>query len=94
MVIVLTKIDLVKFADLPASSKKDIEALAKEHNAYLIQMSNQNGEGIADVKQRACDILLDHRLIQKAKDPKKTEAIINRINIAQPKKKDNVDRPV
>lgn len=60
----------------------------------MIQMSNQNGEGIADVKQRACDILLDHRLIQKAKDPKKTDAIINRLNISQPKKKDNVDRPV
>jgi len=27
-----------------------IEALAKEHNAYLIQMSNQSGDGIADVK--------------------------------------------
>jgi len=36
-------------------------------------MSNANGEGIADVKQKACDILLDYRLTQKAKDPKKAE---------------------
>lgn len=50
-----------------------IETLAKEHNAYLIQMSNLNGDGIGDVKQKACDILLDHRLTQKAKDPKKAE---------------------
>ena len=69
-----------------------IEALAKEHNAYLIQMSNQSGDGIADVKQKSCDILLDHRLTQKAKDPKKAEQIMNRLHVGQPKKRDNIDR--
>ena len=56
-------------------------------------MSNISGDGIADVKSKACDILLDHRLTQKAKDPKKQDAILNRMHIAQPKKRDNVDRP-
>lgn len=70
-----------------------IETLAKEHNAYLIQMSNQSGDGISDVKQKACDILLDYRLTQKAKDPKKAESIMNRLHISQPKKRDNVERP-
>lgn len=92
LVIVLTKIDLVKFASLQKSAKDMIEALAKEHNAYLIQMSNQSGDGIADVKQKSCDILLDHRLTQKAKDPKKAEQIMNRLHVGQPKKRDNIDR--
>lgn len=69
-----------------------IEALAREHNAYLIQMSNSSGDGISDVKQKACDILLDHRLTQKAKDPKKAEQILNRLHVSQPKKRDNYDR--
>lgn len=47
--------------------------MAKENNAYLIQMSNISGDGISDVKQKSCEILLDHRLTQKAKDPKKAE---------------------
>lgn len=55
-------------------------------------MSNQSGDGITDVKAKACDILLDHRLTQKAKDPKKAEAIMNKLHIAQPKKRDNVVR--
>ena len=93
MVLVLTKIDLLKYVDLNPEAKALIEALAKEHNAYLIQMSNQSGDGIADVKQKACDILLDHRLTQKARDPKKAEAIMNRLSISNPKKRDNVDRP-
>jgi nucleolar GTP-binding protein len=56
-------------------------------------MSNISGEGISDVKAKACDILLDHRLTQKAKDPKKQEAILNRLHIAKPVKRDNIDRP-
>lgn len=36
LVLVLTKIDLVKFTDLKASKKGLVEELAKDHNAYLI----------------------------------------------------------
>ncbi len=90
--IVLTKIDLVKYAGLDNKTRDMIESLAKEHNAYLIQMSNSSGDGISDVKSKACDILLDHRLTQKAKDPKKAEQIMNRLHVSQPKKRDNMDR--
>ena len=93
LVIVLSKVDLQKYAELPASSKQAIEGLAKLTNAYLIQMSNITKDGIEDVKSKACDILLDHRLTQKAKDPKKAEAILNRLHIAEPKKRDNIARP-
>jgi len=93
LVIVLTKSDLQKFSELPQTERSKIEGLAREANAYLIQMSNISGDGIADVKSKACDILLDHRLTQKSKDPKKQEAILNRLHIAQPQKRDNFDRP-
>jgi len=36
----LTKIDLCPYTELKATAKKSIEVLAKETNAYLIQMSN------------------------------------------------------
>jgi len=62
LVIVLTKIDLTKFAELEESTRTAINELAKSANAYLIQMSNITGDGIGDVKSKACDILLDHRL--------------------------------
>jgi len=57
-------------------------------------MSNKSGDGITDVKARACDILLDHRLTQKAKDPKKAEAIMDKLHISVPKKRDNLVRDV
>jgi len=93
LVIVLSKIDLQPYAELDAAARTSIEELAKVSNAYIIQMSNETKDGITDVKEKACDILLDHRLTQKAKDPKKAEAILNRLHVAQPLKRDNVDRP-
>ena len=71
LVIVLTKSDLQKFTELPSEERTKVETLAREANAYLIQMSNISGDGVSDVKTKACDILLDHRLTQKSKDPKK-----------------------
>lgn len=56
-------------------------------------MSNTEGDGIEEVKQTACDILLDHRLSQKAKNPKKAESILNRVYVATPKKNDKKSRP-
>jgi hypothetical protein len=41
---------LIKYSSLAKDIKDTIEALAKEHNAYLIQMSNVSGDGITDVK--------------------------------------------
>lgn len=83
----------MKFSDVDKESKKAIENLAKEANAYLIQMSNTTGDGINDVKSKACDILLDWRLTQKAKDPKKEQSILNRLHISEPKTRDEKDRP-
>lgn len=48
----------------------------------MIKMSNVTGDGIEDVKTKACDILLDYRLAQKSKDPKRQQAIENRLHIA------------
>lgn len=62
LVIVLSKIDIQKFEELGENERKKIQELAKSTNAYLIQMSNISGDGISDVKAKACDILLDHRL--------------------------------
>lgn len=92
LVICLTKIDIQPFEKLDKEEKQKIEELAKVSNAYLIQMSNITQQGIENVKTKACDILLDHRLTQKAKDPKKAEAILNRLHIAEPKKRDSYVR--
>jgi nucleolar GTP-binding protein len=88
LVIVLNKVDLCPFDTLSKTDKKLLNDLAKDSNSYLIKMSNANGEGITDVKEKACDILLDYRLSKK----KDTTKIENRLHVGIPKKKDNKKR--
>jgi nucleolar GTP-binding protein len=95
LVIFLNKIDLRPFEDLEPEEKKILENAAREHNTYLIKMSNVNNEGVLDVKQTSCDILLEYRRAITEKNLKagnKSENYNNRIHIAQPIKRDNRKR--
>jgi nucleolar GTP-binding protein len=95
LILVLNKIDTQKYEDLDEKDRVMIEECAKDNNTFLIKMSNLTGEGVADVKSKSCDILLEYRLNSKTKgNPEKViENINNRIYIAQPIQRDNRHRP-
>jgi nucleolar GTP-binding protein len=66
----------------------------------LVELSNISGEGIANVKNRACEILLEYRLNQKPEKLaggsnilKREEEFLRGTYVAQPKKRDNKERP-
>ena len=93
IVLVLSKIDVTGWEDLDQSDRDLITGTAEECKAFVVKMSNTEKIGIDEVKETACDILLDHRLAQKAKNPKKAESILNRVYVATPKKRDQKERP-
>lgn len=93
IVLVLTKTDLKSWNDLPQETKDAIENIGKEQNSYIIAMSNKTKEGVADVKSKACDILLDYRFAQKSENAGKMRAVENRLHVAVPQKRDNKERP-
>lgn len=93
IVIVLSKIDVTPWEDLKKEDQDLILTAAEESSAKIAKMSNIDGSGIGEVKETACDILLDYRLTQKAKNPKKAESILNKVYVANPRKKDNKERP-
>jgi len=94
LVIVLNKTDLKQWEELEEDQQKMLTSLCEESNAFMIKMSNKSGDGIMDVRNKACDVLLDFRLSNKAKEEKKVDSILNRIHVAMPKKKDDKERPV
>jgi nucleolar GTP-binding protein len=63
--IVMTKIDLVRFETLSEEDKSLLLQVLNENNVSLITMSNKSGEGIQEVKEKACSILLEYRMQQK-----------------------------
>lgn len=93
IVLVLTKIDVTGWEEVSQENKDLITETAEESKAFVVKMSNTEKVGIEEVKQTACDILLDFRLTQKAKNPKKAESILNRVYVATPKKADKTARP-
>ena len=54
-------------------------------------MSNLNEEGVMNVRNEACERLLAHRVEQKIKNSKVND-VLNRLHIAEPRKRDNVVR--
>ena len=84
LVIIANKTDLRKYTDLPEKERKLIEEVAKEHQTYLIQMSNTTGNGVFDVKSKACDILLKYREVKNSGNKTKDITGLDKIYIAQP----------
>ena len=84
LVIIANKTDLRKYTDLPEKDRKLIEEVAKEHQTYLIQMSNTTGNGVFDVKSKACDILLKYREVKNNGNKTKDLTSLDKIYIAKP----------
>ena len=87
LVIILNKTDIKPYNEVAQSDKETLESLAKELNTYLVQMSNETGNGVNDVKTSACEILMEYRQALQAKG-KKTKStgdnILDKIYVAQP----------
>ena len=84
LVIIANKTDLRKYTELPEKDRKLIEEVAKEHQTYLIQMSNTTGNGVFDVKSKACDILLKYREVKNNGAKTKDITGLDKIYIAKP----------
>ncbi|KAL0482320.1 nucleolar GTP-binding protein NOG1 [Acrasis kona] len=92
ILLVLTKIDLVRFEELTQEKKDLLQSVADEVHD-MMGLSNITQEGVANVKQAACDKLLEHRVeIKMNKTGKSVEGILSRIHLAQPEKRDHRQR--
>lgn len=93
LILVMTKSDLVRYDDLSDEKKELLQSIASE-SQELLALSNLTDEGVMEVKQAACDKLLEHRVESKMqKTGKSVENILNRIHLAQPSKRDDKVRP-
>lgn len=99
-ILVLTKIDIQPYDTLADESKALIEAFVSEHGVKVVQLSNNIGDTIFQVKQAACDLLLDFRLkneeknVSRNKVLKMEEDYLKGITVFKPQApRDNKTRP-
>ncbi|XP_054157854.1 GTP-binding protein 4-like [Oppia nitens] len=91
IVVVVNKIDILKIDDLPDDKQRLFDEL-KENNVYVHQMSTVTGDGVCELRNESCDLLLAHRVESKVKS-KKTDSLLSRLHVALPIPRDDKERP-
>ena len=83
LIVVANKTDVIKRTDLSEEKGAVLEAMEKENGKSILEMSTVTEEGIADVKTKACEELLQDRVNHKFKSIK-VETIMNWLTVATP----------
>jgi nucleolar GTP-binding protein len=90
-VLVINKIDVMRLEDLNAENRAFVQEIIDSETVICVQVSCYTDEGVMELKNKACDALLAHRVENKLKGSK-INSVINRIHVAQPKARDDVVR--
>lgn len=88
----LNKIDVRPIEELSDENQAILKEFQETEGVKFFKTSNKTKAGIMDMRNEACDKLLLQRVETKLRG-RKTENILNRINVAVPAKRDEIDRP-
>lgn len=98
--LILTKTDLKKVENLEPEQKTCLEEFIKRNEIEYVELSNQEGDSVFDVKKKACDILLKYRMSNEEKNIaknaglKREEDYLRGVKIFEPvKTRDDKERP-
>jgi len=93
LVVVSNKMDVLKRSVFTPEKEEIFKAIEAETGREILEMSTVTEDGVMDVKTKACDILLQHRVELKYKSIKKVDGVLNRLNVAEPVARDTKLRP-
>lgn len=86
--IVLNKSDITKLSDLPEETQARFAQLKQQEDVNVMEMSTVAEEGVINVRNEACEMLLAFRVENKLQS-KKGESILDRLHVAMPQPRDN-----
>lgn len=94
VLLVINKIDVMRPEQLPEKEKALINEIMTKDGIQMVQSSCYTDEGVMDVRNSACDILLASRVENKMKNSTKVQSILNKLHLTQPMQRDEKARPV
>ncbi|TDL21441.1 P-loop containing nucleoside triphosphate hydrolase protein [Rickenella mellea] len=89
--LVINKIDVMRLEDLHPDTRALVDEIISTEGVSCVQVSCHSDEGVTALKTAACDALLAHRVEAKVKGSR-INAVANRIHVAVPKPRDEVER--
>jgi len=90
-VLVINKVDVTRIDDLSPENRVLVDEIINKEGVICVQVSCYTEEGVMELKTKACDALLAHRVGNKVKGTK-INSVINRIHVAQPRPRDDISR--
>lgn len=88
ILLVVNKVDVRRVVDLPQEQQELLQSLKNDEKIRMMEMSTVTEEGVIQVRNEACLMLLAHRVETKSNN-KKVSAIMNRLHVALPNKRDD-----
>ncbi|KAK9449840.1 P-loop containing nucleoside triphosphate hydrolase protein [Limtongia smithiae] len=92
VIVVINKIDAMRPEDLDPARQQLLTTITAESNVEVMQLSCHLELNLMEVRNHACDKLLAARIEQKLKGSK-VNNVLNKIHLATPDARDNIDRP-
>jgi nucleolar GTP-binding protein len=91
--LVINKVDITRLEDLAPDRRAIVQEIIDSPDVQVVQVSCHTDEGVMELKNKACDALLAHRVSTKLhRGGTKIDAIANRIHVAIPRARDDVVR--
>lgn len=91
--LVCTKRDVLKYEELDPHERNMIDTAREESRATLMHISSLEEQGLMELRNAACEQLLQLRIANKMASTK-SKSLLDKIQIVQPKPRDNVNRGV
>ncbi|KAG7818630.1 hypothetical protein KL909_005020 [Ogataea angusta] len=92
VLVVVNKTDIIRIEDLEESQAQLVQSVMDVPGVELMQTSCYQEENVMEVRNKACEKLLTSRIEQKLKGTARVTNVLNKIHVARPQARDDVER--
>ncbi|CAI5758245.1 unnamed protein product [Candida verbasci] len=93
VMVVLNKSDIIKIEDLDKEKQDLINSLKSLPGLEIMNTSCYEEDNVMQVRNHACEKLLTARIEQKLKGTARINNVLNKIHVAKPQQRDEIERP-
>ncbi|OBA21861.1 P-loop containing nucleoside triphosphate hydrolase protein [Metschnikowia bicuspidata var. bicuspidata NRRL YB-4993] len=93
VMVVMNKSDILKTEDLAPEKQELLASVAAVAGVDIMHTSCYEEENVMQVRNQACEKLLTARIEQKLKGLARVSNVLNKIHVARPQLRDELDRP-
>ncbi|ODV79267.1 P-loop containing nucleoside triphosphate hydrolase protein [Suhomyces tanzawaensis NRRL Y-17324] len=92
VMVVMNKSDIIKTEDLAPEKQELLKEMANFPGVEIMHTSCYEETNVMEVRNKACEKLLTARIEQKLKGTARVNNVLNKIHVARPQARDDVDR--